>query len=421
MSLVAGCGARTGLDIDGASNDASAPDSGITARSCPSDVEPGAPTPMQGFCSTRAHLATTLAPKNPAIAWSTKLGSTFQPLEAVVDSNGRVYANIDPDVMGFVDATTLVAVDLGGDVAWSHTFASAISTLYLGSDRTVHVIARDPGGAPTLFSLSPDGVIQGSVDLPVDTVGGFAIGSDGSLYSAVTDYTNPDVIEKLTPDGDVVWTSLVIDPNFPASASELALTRDDHVVVATLTNVMTIGSTVFELDANGGVLWQTNIDGDFTQGPSIAADGSIRMVSGATDPTSTTLVYALGPSGNVLWRTDLGADSQQTSDDTLAVGPDGTTVVRTFQTIFGLDPSGAILWKMPMYGNGYFDAAFDPSGALVLLSGDDASTLSGLDPHTGTQLWSILGPVIFTGIAFGPSGTLFALGGEGEITRVSDP
>ncbi len=421
MSLVAACGARTNLDIDGASSDASAPDSGVNATSCPSDVEPGAPTPMQGFCSTRAHLATTLAPTNPSIGWSTKLGSTFQPLEAVVDSNGRVYANIDPDVMGFVDATTLVAVDLGGDIAWSHTFSSAISTLYLGSDRNVHVIARDPGAAPALFSVSPAGVVEGSVDLPMDTVGHFAIGSDGSLYTAVTDDTNPDVIEKLTPAGDIVWTSPVLDPNFPASASALALTRDDHVVVATLTNVMTIGSTVFELDANGGVLWQTNIDGDFTQGPSIALDGSIRMVSGETDPTSTTLVYALGPSGNVLWRTDLGADAQQTTDDTLAIGPDGTTVVRTFQTIFGLDPSGTIVWKMPMYGNGYFDAAFDPSGALVLLAANDASTLYGLDPHDGTQLWSLLAPVIFTGIAFGPPGTLFALGGEGEITRVSDP
>src|SRR5262249_55442570 len=134
LCLVAcGCGARTALpDIDAA---AAPPE-----NACTSAVEPGATTPMRGYCATLARLAPYAAPTAPAPPPVVGLPTDFEPIEMVVDGAGRIYATIDP-VRGD-DALipyTLVIVDASGAITATHDFRpDAIGNLYLARDGSLH-------------------------------------------------------------------------------------------------------------------------------------------------------------------------------------------------------------------------------------------------------------------------------------------
>lgn len=93
--MVAACGARSAL-LDAAAleapiepTDAGAPSeaglplpdgAAVVEGTCTSALEPGAPTPMSGYCSTRAHLAPGLLPTAPIVTWQTPLPKLTPPL-----------------------------------------------------------------------------------------------------------------------------------------------------------------------------------------------------------------------------------------------------------------------------------------------------------------------------------------------------
>ncbi len=390
---------------------------------------------MGGYCSTRANLASTRAPDAPTIAWATSLGSTLQPLEAVVDATGRIYAIAGPAVgQSEVGPRTLVAIEPGGAVAWTHTFDVRISSLFLLADGLIRATLdyddptpADPGGtaSPALVAVRPDGSVASTITLP-GWMGDFAVDQAGSLYTAVGNGLEPYLVMKLATDGTIVWRSAPFDSR--AGVSEVALTDQGSVVVEFGNHEIAPGSTLLELDPAGAVAWTRTFDDDFATGPAVASDGTIRVVT--LTPAHAVDLYAIDVAGEVVWRKEIAVD-RGIYIYGLAIGPDGTTILRGDEAMYAVDATGHLLWQLPVpMPNGFYNAAIDPWGTLVSLGGSDPSTIVGIDTKTGIQRWSVVapsprgdppaGPLELTGFAFGPSGSVVALTGLG-FTLLRDP
>src|SRR5215472_9014322 len=111
LLLLTACGSRTGLGAGGTAPAATTqgPEAGTVTEGgsvqpqvqCTSAVQAGAPTPMKGYCSTRASLTPLEAPRHPAVAWSANVLPTEspdqfeRPFEIVVDASGRAYVAIN--------------------------------------------------------------------------------------------------------------------------------------------------------------------------------------------------------------------------------------------------------------------------------------------------------------------------------------
>ena len=216
VALAVACGARTGLVLPGgpgstASSGSSGGGPTPLAVKCTSALLDGAPTPMQGYCPTRANQAAANAPRAPKVAWSVApfpidTPENFLPAEMVVDPSGRAFVAIDASPMNPGGSGVLFAVDPDGSVAWS--LPAGVSSLALGSDNRLWMMGAVPD-APTspvcqsdagyaapscvaaLSALSPAGALVDEVDVvmppgrPYPMVVGYdtmVLASDGSFF-----------------------------------------------------------------------------------------------------------------------------------------------------------------------------------------------------------------------------------------------
>lgn len=391
--LLAACGARTDLrGAPDASIDAALPP---PANGCTSAISGAAP--MRGYCSTRAHFALYAAPTSPIAGWQLSLATDFQPVEMVVDDAGRLYATIDP-VRGD-DALipyVLVVVDAHGTQIAQHDFRpDAVGNLFVARDGVLRAtVGRSPR---RLVEVDAAGNVTPLGTLPPDAFR-FAIASDGSLVSSTTNFHDPDHVVRVRQDGSVMWTSPPIDDGTCGGCmSDVVLGADDRVVIAAFTLEHT---TMRGIDsADGSFAWQTPIDGIVTEGPSIARDGSIRVVTGVTDAMTmvpTTIVTALSADGAMLWQTRLPEDYQQTWDNPLPIAADGTTFVHTFHSLIAVAPDGRVRWRNDTPTNLSYDAVVDASGALLVLVGP----IRAFDVLTGVERWHVDGPGPMAGTFF---------------------
>lgn len=379
---------------------------------------------MRGYCSTRAHLAPQPAPTAPTLGWQLALATDFQPIEMVVDDAGRTYLTID--TMRGDDAViphAVVVVGVNGAQLAQHDFSPApVGNLFLGRDgalrATVGVFPR------TLVRIDASANVTTLSPLPHDAFR-FAIASDGSLVSSTVNFHDPDRVVRVAQDGTVMWTSPPIDDGTCGGClTDVALASDDRIVIATYT--LADGTTMYGLDpADGSFSWQLHVDGLVTEGPGIALDGSIRLVTGVTDGAMvpTTIVTAISPDGVQLWQTRLDEDYEQTWDDALPIASDGACFVHTFHSLLAIDASGSQRWRIDTPTNLYYDAAIDASGTLLALYGP----LHGLDAQTGLERWHVDGPPPIVGFAYvtnfvlGPHGCVVGASHGGEIFSACDP
>lgn len=419
LFLLAGCGARSGLFVSGAGAPGSAstdagpvpsPDNGCTS------AVSGA-TPMRGYCSTRAHLAPHAAPTAPVAGWELQLPTDHEPSEMVVDDAGNIFATIAHD-----QHEVLVQVDAKGALVVQHDLGDrALRSLYVASDGTLHgVIAGPP---PMLISMAPNGPVEKIAPLP-DNATRFAVASDGSLVAIETDYHSPDRVVHIARDGTELWTSPALDDGSCGGCiSDPALFDHDAVIVATYT--LKGGTTLRCLDDQGAIAWQRHIDGILTEGPAVASDGSLRLVTGVSGAAGpVTWVSAVSADGAPLWRTELDADYQQTGDDALVIATDGATFVHTFTALFAVGPAGKIRWRVDAPTNLSYDAVVDAHGVLVGLLG----AVRGLDAATGAERWHIDGPGIsgktyyyLSNVALGPNRCLVGANHGGRLFSACDP
>jgi outer membrane protein assembly factor BamB len=423
LGLLVACGARTGLLTF---SDASAPveagpplpdGAAVVSGTCTSQLQPGSPTPISGYCSTRAHLAPARLPVAPKIAWQTTLPMLLTPpLELVVDAAGRIYTTLDTNFESDTsEADALVAFDPDGTQVWSlpmdGTGPGKLSnprSLLLGEGGSLRMVVPFP--TPQLVTVTRDGKIAATHPLPAQVARDLAVGRDGSLYIQIWPADYQAQIAKLSPDGAVIWTSAVLPTQCSFGTSTIALTQDDQVVIlfattlAGTTCLMPAGNMVtrvMSLGAGGSVTWQHDFPGTWTADPVVALDGTLRLgLAGGNDDAGKEHLVSLDASGNVLWDLTLPDDSLNTGEDPVVVGSDGTAVVRTGESLIGVSAAGAIVWRDPLTAAYAYDAVVDATGEVVV----SEANLYAFDLATGAMRWTL--PNVTAPFAVGASGSI---------------
>src|ERR1019366_7985313 len=128
LGLSLACGSKTALLLAGAGDGTGSGGSGggstPLAVKCTAAPLDGAPTPIQGYCPTRANQAAMNGPRAPKIAWSVApfpilTPEDYLPAEVVVDATGRAYIAINASPQNPAGGPNqIVAVDADGSVAW---------------------------------------------------------------------------------------------------------------------------------------------------------------------------------------------------------------------------------------------------------------------------------------------------------------
>ena len=443
---LAGCGARTGLadaagDAGAADADASAQaDAGRDADAalppvdakadvpavqsgCEAALQPGAPTPMPGYCSTRAHLSPFFAPTAPKLAWQQPLPlqTPYEVIELVVDASGRIYATLDTAVSGWVLPDTLVALDQDGTLLWTQPYGDKVpAALFLAGDGLLRMrLSETP---PVLAVIASDGTLKDKLTLPDTQRHGFAVGRDGTLYTALWDSTTSTRVARLAADATVLWASESFE-RCGVATSPVMLGLGDLAVIGI--SASSAGSDCSSLvtrllawDASGNKVWMRDLPGFLVHNPAVGTDGAVRAtyVPGAEAQVHLALVDA---SGDVAWDVELPGTAVNVWGSPVVVTLGGTAIVRTSGSIVAVAPNGELLWTIdndPMLPYGAFA---DPGGQLIVTG----HSIVSYRHTTGEQYWEVeglSGPVVM-----GPDrsvvGTIWQAGGELSIALARNP
>ncbi|HEY3817286.1 MAG TPA: hypothetical protein VGL81_08955 [Polyangiaceae bacterium] len=430
LVLPVACGARTALLLpgEGAGGGGSGGSGGGGATPlavvCHAALQDGAPTPTQGFCTTRANQASVVGPEAPVVAWAVApfpipSPEDYLPAEMVVDASGRAYVAINASPMAPTGtANQLFAVDADGSVAWRTTFDSTIGPLSIGRDGnlwfSLYLIAdgNDFPASSNVTGLSPDGTPVVTIAPSVRSFSLMAIASDGSFF------VGSDGLARIAPDGTVLWqndygqfgTSMVVGPDDDVVTDENVFdSAGTSVSTSPPGEVLAVDShdTVFGLTANpGGSVAITTTDPSYAngivlEGPAsnidayelaLAGDGSalVLLADEASAPGLTKAhlqILAVEPwGGHVRWTTPLDVTlpydpANLTTHYGLFVDAAGTVVV-TAGTVMGLDlASGAVLWTLqPANATSCLRPAVLGTGRSIIATQCDGTVFLARDP-----------------------------------------
>jgi outer membrane protein assembly factor BamB len=423
------CGARTdplllaggsGTGAGGASNGSSG--GAVLQGACAAKLLPNAPTPMRGYCPTRANQATIAGPRAPAVAWTARPvtiddPSAFRPAEIVVDDTGHVFAAIAASPLNPGGANVVVALDPDGHEAWRSSFGGTVAGLALGADGTLWMLEQAPGdggtntGAASVVGVARDGrTVATYVASPADagSLGPFpqpydsmAIGSDGSFFlEASADYTSGALV-RMSPLGAVDWTG----PNFDNGSyggivGPIMLAPDDTIVSAGGQEIATYSP------ADGNLEWNTGFAGSASSVAAVDTHGGIVSLVANGDALS---LQTLGPGGALARNLPLPTVAVTLDACHVAVGYDGSLVAmlaeespapgatKAHATIVAFDPQGNQRWTAPLDSSLPYDPAatsahyglfVDAAGTVVVSAG----TVTALDGATGATLWTVTPP-----------------------------
>ena len=463
------CGARTPLLPGGTSGEATSSGGsggGPTplAVKCAAALLDGAPTPMRGYCPTRANQAPANAPRAPKVAWSAKpfpidVPESFLPAEIVVDASGRAYVGIAASPMNPTGAPNqVIAVDPDGSVAWTSTFASPVSSLALASDGNLWLVGRqsatpspacqgDGGfGDPStcvafLSALSPAGVLVAELDTTAPAApppysslvgyGAMALASDGGfLLESTSPSGSQSGLARAAHDGTLMW-------QWPPPSYNEYLQLDPPLVVGPADDIVASGSGQLTLfDAAGAQVWQR---GSGAQVAAVDAQGDVvALTSGGPTGNDVSLV-TIAPYGDTLRTVSLGTTPMNASE--LALAGDGTTVVllanevtspgltKAEVQILAVDASGKTRWKTPLDVTLPYDPAtlathyglfVDGAGTVVVTAG----AVTGIDLGSGSVLWTVLAPNAHACVrpaVLGAGGAIVASQCDGTVFLARDP
>ncbi len=437
--LATGCGARTPLSVGDSVPPVDVPVDGGTFATdpCPFAVLPGAPKPMAGNCSTRDGRSRVPAPRAPRVTWT-------KPALSVAMQTGTTLAT-DASNHAYVLANDATSFDLSlrridasnGAIDWTSPFVPGMDTMptpFILQSGRPEIIATLPSEITAFDFATGDTLSIATPNLEFGLLTADpAIGTDGSLYllsnlNGDGSSGAPFVVARVAPNGSILWTSTelsaVAEPTPPATHVEgfptgIALGLDGTVLVlfdglatpyAELTVVIALDPTT------GGVLWEQTLDGQALDGPVVAPDGSVAVVSYVT--SEETDLILLEPTGAVRRRVNV-----PTTNHLCGVATNGTFVV--FLELGGgefgvtaIDPSGAMLWQQ----TGSFVDALLSSDDAVVVFGDD---VRAYELATGATRWSHAPPnddypAGVCSAAMASSGTIVALQCNGTPFGLGD-
>jgi outer membrane protein assembly factor BamB len=397
--LVVACGGRSGLDIPDVVREKPGvpvhppPPPNPPIGDCPAALLKGAPTPMKGYCPTRAHRTPARLPKSPAIAWQLPPPKplAYTALEIVVDDQARAYAAVDTALANnVVSADTLVAFDADGTTAWSMPFHDTwLRSLFLAADGRLRFVMHSP--TPNLGVVSRDGTLESTVPLPDNVFGDLAVGRDGSLFMTLLDRM-PDAasVAKLSPEGAIEWTTPKV-PLCSLGVSPIALAGDDLAVfiLATTTGAPcesgSMVARVLAVRSDGSTAWHLDFPGTWAIDPAVAPDGTVRVGVFSSKPEDNIHLVSVDASGSILWDTDLQGTAQNVWESDLAIEHDGTAIARVSGSLVAVASDGHIRWRNANDAGFSYSAVVDANGVLALSDGKTR----GFDLATGQAIWTL--------------------------------
>jgi outer membrane protein assembly factor BamB len=441
------CGARTAV-LPGGGGGASSSGGGAGATplavKCTAALADGAPTPMKGYCPTRANQAAMNGPRAPKVAWSVtpfaiKDPESFLPAESVVDGAGRAYVVIDASPLNPTHSPNqLFAVDPDGTVAWTSSFDGTASALALGRDGKLWVLEQpqtDAGaGATVLMGFSRDGGPPVNVPVPgaMSPFGAYpqyvdmVLGSDGSFF---LESQLQDAFARVAPDGMLVWQwpPSNLDP-YGQAQPPLLLGPDDGVVGAG-------DGVVLRLDSAGVEVWQQTSG---VQNAAIDAQGNVVALESSItgDALSLVTIDAIGDTARTVSLPTMTINASR-----LALAGDGTAVVllvdegtspgltKAHLVLVAVDASGKTRWTTPLDATLEYDPAtlathyglfVDGSGTVVVTAG----AITGLDLVSGSVEWTIQAPSSTSCVrpaVLGAGGSILATQCDGTVFLARDP
>jgi hypothetical protein len=439
LGLSLACGARTPL-LPGGPGDGTGSGGGggsgggptPLAVPCTAALLAGAPTPIRGYCPTRANQASVNGPRAPKIAWGVtpfpiQAPEDFLPAEVVVDPNGRAYVAIDASPQNATGGPNqILAVDPDGSVAWTSSFPSPVGALALGADGHLWFLEEGSNGNVTcpapcpssLRALSTDGAPVASIDPPPNGPGFtdlMAIASDGSFFVG-----SQGSLSRFTTAGVPLWqtyanpgTSLVVGP--------------DDGVIAT-------GSGQIEAyDAAGQNVW-------FGPQALVAAVGAQGDVVALSSPSGDAVsLVTVGKGGIIAQDVALGAPQLNATE--LAVAGDGTAIAllanevsspgltKTTVQVIAVDSTGKTRWTTPLDVTLPYDPAaltthyglfVDGAGTVVVTAG----AVTGIDLASGSVLWTLQPPKAESCLrpaVLAAGGAILATQCDGTVFLARDP
>ena len=457
LALTVACGARTPLltggDGGAGGGGGGGGGTGPLAVPCGAALLAGAPTPIEGYCSTRANQALLSGPSAPAVAWSAVPFAipdpeNYLPAAIVVDAGGRAYFAVDASPMNMAGGPNRVAaVDPDGNIAWIQYFPAQVTGLALGSDGTLWMLESSYPTAITpgpnfLVGLAPDGHNRVSIDLSasqndsgvLDDYGEYdqlAIGFDGTLFLGSSQGGSLSHVAVEGTALDTLWIAASMGFNQQGPAPPLMLTPDDRAIALG-------GEGLYELDAAGQQLWNDD-DVDWLAS-GVDASGQIVGVgtSGGDGPPFT---QTLDGAGQTVSMPSLASAQSQVDAANIALAGDGTTVVlladeasapgatKTHVQIVALDASGSTRWTTTLDESLPFDPAatgthygvfVDSDGTVIVTAG----VVTGIALSSGSVLWTVQAPSSASCLrpaVLGTGGSILASQCDGTVFLARDP
>ncbi|HEY6463335.1 MAG TPA: hypothetical protein VIY73_24380, partial [Polyangiaceae bacterium] len=414
--LVAACGARTALLPGGAGGaggtggdggggtssggSGSGGTPGLLDVHCPASLQPGAPTPTLGFCSTRANQSAALAPRAPSIAWTAQPfvisnAEDYLPAQIVVDAAGRSYVLVNASPTNAAGGPNrLTALDPDGSVAWTTDLATQGSGLSIAKDGTLWALAGElyafdaGGGVAERLDVAPEQPDGGAPP------GGFAfdalaIASDGTFFLAGL---QGGTVERLAPSGLLLWAGNGVGGG-SFQDGVIAVEASDGIVVGG------DGSELYGYASDGTRNWI----GSELRNFGVDVDGNVVGLS-ATLGDSGASVTTLDSQGNQVRAVPLPAQTYNATG--LALAADGTQVAllanetaspgltKSHLVVTAIDAAGAVRWSTPLDATLNYDPAdltthygifVDAAGTVLVTAG----SVTALDLASGTVEWTL--------------------------------
>ncbi len=238
--------------------------------------------------------------------------------------------------------------------------------------------------------------------------------ASGNIYAGTTGN-----FQALDAHGNFLW-GLPIDL---ASWSSPALAADSTLFVqgGHSQPLLYAFDTALKPQTNR-VKWFFNTQDARLNSPSIGADGTVYVPACPDVVGETSVVYAFGPGAEstdagYTWSMPNSTGCYNAADP--AIGSDGTIYITDFNALQAVGPQGTLKWSTPISGSyaGTNKPVIAPDGTIYMGSHD--GILYAIDPATGvSKSRRIMGDSVYS-LALGADGTLYVGGSEKDKQLVA--
>lgn len=361
-------------------------------------LQPEAPWPLRGGCSTRAGWSALPGPTNAQIAHSVPLaaGDSSPALSAlgltwVATAEGDVIALTSSGVVRWAYRT-------GGPIASSPAIDEAGNAIVGSKDGSLYAIAPEDGPSDPDGGSGSDGGIHrpGKLTFKI-AVGPVAssplIGGDGTIYVGTTD---GKLVAVAKGGAAIAWTATTND----TLGSSPALGQDGTIYAGSS------DGKLYAFDATGGTKWALALGSPVHGSPAVGGDGTVYI------GTSDGKLHAIAPAGTERWAYATGGEIRGTpavyagavyvgSDDnklhavsttdgggrwtyatsgpvaTPVIGSDGTIYVGSADArLYALTAKGSLFYAVNVKGAVTSAPAIGPGSALYVTTANALVVLS---------------------------------------------